>query len=428
MKVLPAALVLLLALAPVAGAFGAPASAPATGADVPLDHTDAPLDPANDSAHVLDIAPSNVSRSAVRSKTVELRPALAFDTNETDRHVATRAMVRRINASGDTPTRSKRILDELNTLEREAINLQSRQRELIEAYAAEDISTRAFLERLGRLDAVARALDERRRALGTLAGETPGLSVDSRIADLSREFDVLRGPVRERVTSVLRGRAASTRFYVAVGNRSVVLATVADGRYVRESYRGDVRGGDGGITPETALNVTASSYPLIWTTKQNNTQVVGSGRSYIVDVPHRQGHLTAFVDGGSKRVFKEIQTRPVDTMGTGPAASATRDGLRLTVNRSHPGSPLRIALSDADTGRPVDANITVGARSEERSDLVGRTGPDGVVWTLVPGERFSVTAIRGNSVVVLTVDPTDPPMLSRGGDVNDTTAALGEGS
>jgi hypothetical protein len=429
MRLLPAALALLLALAPVAGAVDAPASTPVPSpGDLPEGTPAVDGDPTNRTVHVLDLAPSAVARSDIRERTVELGPALGFDVNATDRHVATAAMVRRINGSADAATRSERVADALDALERETSALQERQRAAVEAYAAGDVSTRAFLTTLGRLDAVARSLDERRRALATLADETPGVTADGRTAALSRELAALQGPVRQRAASVLRGRAAPTRFYAAVGNGTVVLSTVVGDRYLRESYSGDLRTRDGDISATAALDVTAASYPVVWETRRNNTQVVGSGDSYVVDVPHRQGHLTAFVDGGSRAVYREVQRRPVDTMGDGPAASSTRDGLRLRANRSYPGAPLRVVLTDAGSGRPLAANITIASAAEGDSALVGNTGSDGRLWTLAPAERFTVTAIRGNSVVFLTVDPTDPPLLGGNATGNDSAPALDEGS
>ena len=63
-----------------------------------------------------------------------------------------------------------------------------------------------------------------------------------------------------------------------------------------------------------------------------------------------------------------------------------------------------------ETERPVDANVTIGQGNRE-SELVGQTGPDGELWTLSPRERYTITAIRGNSVVVLSVRPATIPRI-----------------
>ena len=81
------------------------------------------------------------------------------------------------------------------------------------------------------------------------------------------------------------------------------------------------------------------------------------------------------------------------------------------MNRTYPGGPLRVRLTQAETGDPVDANVTIG-RDGGESRLVGATGDDGELWTVSPGSRFTVTAIRGNSVVLVTISPSEPPRVT----------------
>jgi len=419
MRLLPVAVAVLLALAPVAGALAAPtpAAGPSDG-DARAAVAAPENGTGNGTVRVLDLPPDAVSRSGVTRHSVDLGPALGFDRDATDRHVETEATLRAVRAAGDDSERSRRILDAVNDLEQRALGLRDEQRAAVAAYVAGDLPPRAFLERLAEIDAAARALDHRRDRIATLAKNTSGIGIGGRLAALGAELDTFTGPVRNRAGAVLRGEASRTRFYVAAGNGSVVLSTVTGDTYLREAFRGTLRNRAGGtIDPEDALNATAESYPAVWSARRNSTEVVGSGNSFLVRVPHRQGHLTAFVDSGSGAVFKEFQRRPVPTMGDGEGVSAARDELGLTVNRSYPGAPLRIRLVD-DSGSSVDANITVGRVSEERSDFVGTTGDDGLLWSLTPGERFTVTAIRGNAVVVLTLDPAPPPLVG-GGNATD---------
>lgn len=439
MRALPLVVAALLAVAPLVVAVDAPAGASAGPADRQLDTTRSAVNAGatsaagSDSVRVLDTAPGATTGRSIEAHSVDLGPAVGFASNATEARLGTLTMVERVTAAESVDKRQRRILDELNEVEQQVIVLRGEQRRAISAYGAGDIGARELLVRLARVDARARTLETRRERIAELAEETDGFGLDSgRLAGLERELDTYTGPVRSRAGDVLGGEATPSRFYVETGPNSVVLTTVADERYVREAYRGDLRSrGSGGMTPETALNTTAKSYPVIWATKQNSTEVVGSGDSYQVRVSHERGSLVTFVDSGSGNVFKEFQSRPLRTFDAGESVSGTRDGLSLTVNRIYPGGPLHVRLNESATDEPAAANITVGLEGEE-STLVGTTGGDGELWTLAPGGTFTVTAIRSNSVVVLTVEPSDPPRIgdrtpnaTSGGDDGNATDGSG---
>lgn len=366
----------------------------------------------NATIHVLDIPGREVRRTTNEVQMVDLGPAVGFAANSTRSRVATLSTVERIQSANTSDERQRLVLGELNRIEQETITLRSDHRALIEAFGDGELSSRAFLIGLARIDAQASVLEERRQRIATLAQETPDFSLSSgRLAALERELSTLTGPVRATAVSVLRGELGPTRFYVATGNQSVVLTTIVDDGYVREAFRGDLRDrGSGSIDPQEVLNVTAASYPTVWEYKQD-TQVVGAGSSYLVQVPFAGGKLTAFVDSGSGKVFKEFQHRPLEETVTGEAVSRTRDGLVLTINRSYPGAPLRVTLADEETGRPVDANITIAAGPGDDSTLLGATGEDGVLWTLTPQQPFTVTAVKTNSVVFVEADPATKPII-----------------
>jgi hypothetical protein len=67
-------------------------------------------------------------------------------------------------------------------------------------------------------------------------------------------------------------------------------------------------------------------------------------------------------------------------------------------------------LVDAETETPVDANVTL-SEGDEESELLGQSGDDGSIWTLSPQREYTVTAIRGNDVVVLSIRPAAPPRV-----------------
>jgi len=363
------------------------------------------------SVNVLSLPPGTSNRSSVETQYVDLGPALSFASNASTYRIETLTAVENVRSAETTEERQQRILGELNRIEQRAISLRSTQSRTASAFVDGDIEQREALVRLARIDIEARALETRRERLATLAEETPEFSVDAgRMDSLSRELDSITGPVRAHAAAVLQGQSNPTRFYVATSADSVVLSTIVGDAYVREAYRGDVRNRTTDrMSPEEAFDIANRSYSTIWDLR-TDTEILGSGDSYLVRVSYPGGDLSAFVDSGSRNVFKEFQRRPLADVDRGALVSDTRDGLRLQVNRTYPGGPLRVRLIEASTGDPVDANVTVG-RDGGESRLVGATGDDGELWTLSPGSRFTVTAIRGNSVVLVTTSPVPSPRV-----------------
>lgn len=414
MRALPIAVALLAVTSVLTGAAAGPAStaAPEATPAVAPDGSDvrATAEP-NQSIGVLAPRPGVPNRSTIHGESVNIGPGLELAANETSYRLSTLAAIERINSTRNSAERQRRILDELNAIEQRAIGLKDEQQRALSAYARGDVGARELLFDLARLDAEARALETRRERIAEWAKQTSDFSVDSgRLDSLERDLETYTGPVREHVAAVLRGEASQTRFYVSTTSDGVVLSAIVDGEYVRESYRGDLRDLSGSkLSPEEALNITEQAYVGIWDSRRD-TEVVGSELSYLVRIAHGRGELSAFIASGNRMVFKEFQRRPLSTIEPSANRSQTRDGLTLTVDRSYAGGPMRIRLTETQSGEPVNANVTVGLEGS-KSELVGQTDENGELWTLTPGGRLTVTAIRGNSVVFLTTDPVATPRI-----------------
>ncbi|MFC7204798.1 hypothetical protein ACFQJC_14870 [Haloferax namakaokahaiae] len=415
MKALPLVLVVVLVASPALGAVG-PEPFATPSADLGETQSLQVQASANETIHVLDIPESQVARSSINSQHVDLGPALGFSSIRANGRLQTLTSIERIESVADNNVRQQLILGEINRIEQRAIALQSQQQNALSAYNAGEMSARELVVELARIDAQARNLNDRRTELRQIAVDTPDFSLDSgRLAALERELDTFTGPVRAQAAAVLSGRADPARFFVRTSETGIVLSTIADDTYIREVYRSDLRDRESsGVTPAEALDVVAENYPTIWETRasQNGADVVGAGDSYLVRISHSRGQLFAYVDSGSGTVFKEAQIRPLDDGFVGDPATQVKDGLNLTVYRTYPGGPMRIALNESATDDPVSANVTLGLEVSQESTLIGQTDSDGNLWTLSPNSSFTVTVIRGNAAVVLTVSPTSVPELA----------------
>lgn len=430
MRGLPLALVALMVLAPITGASVFPAVDAVHAGDfsdgavetegqietqivsqVATENGATDNDTAtNETGHVLSIPEGDVRRSTTGDQYADLGPAVTFGVNGSADRIETLRVIERIERTDDPDEREEQVDAEFERIETDVATLRDRERAAIDAYNAETLSTKQFLIELAEINAEAEEIEERRSRLAALVEDDDELALDrARSAAIERSIDAHTGPVRAHVEAVLRGQQAQNRFFVATGAESVVLATTVEGAYLREAFRGDrYSAGGSDIGPEAALDIAAESYPGFWETRQNNTDVTGTDGNYLVRIPHERGLLHAYVDGESESVYKEIQRRPLAEFEHEETVRTTRDGLQLTINHTYPGGPIEIRLVDAADETPVDANVTISEGGQE-SELLGRSGADGTILTLSPQTEYTITAIRGNDVVIATVQPREPP-------------------
>lgn len=432
MRALPVLVVALLLSAAVgaAGGLGAPAaverSAERNGSTPALD--DPPVAQTDDSGtplqqiSVLDVPAGAVDRSGVDGHYVDLGPSVGLSANATTERLRTLGMVERIQRAETTELRRERLRTALRNLESSVDELDDRQTVAVEGYGQGELSAQELLVALIRVSIVGEELNDRRTRLEELAADTRGFDIDrGRLASIGNRLSAFDGPVRAHARSVLDGDAGPHRFYVATGPESVVVSAVVGDAYLREAYRGDLRNGAGDtIELEVALDIVADSYPVIWNTTREQTQVFGGGETYPVRIGHSRGDLTAFVDSDAQIVYAEHQRHPLETVVADQRLQAAGDDVQLVVNHTYPGGPVQVHARDPATGDPVDATVRIKA-GPTPPERIGTTGRDGTLWTVSPNRQYTVTVEARGENVSTVVGPGDPPRVvtadrSGGGD------------
>lgn len=386
--------VVFLALVLTVGAVGGVAGLPSVGAQtdggsVPMLALDSP-DRAEQAVQSVDV-----------SRAVALQRGLA--RSQVDRYAYEARL------AGDESPDDQVILTELDRLERRVETLRLRVHTMQAEYAAGRLSTSAFLAGLARSSRQAATLSSRiaqvrQDAAARGINTSPATALASRLVGY-------RGPVRDRITAAVVGEKPAIRIDVTAAPNRTTLAMIADGVHVREAQLADRR--------TTAVTGTISSTELygsvtnrlvsdVYDLDPKSTSIRGrGGGTYeaVIRAPRTGTYLTitALIDGDTREIFAEVQTRTLETLPPGEGVVAAANGTRLVVNRSFPGGPLRIATVDNETGSPVSTTVTVGG-----DRFV--TGADGVRWTLAPRRfEFGVTAVApaGNvSVRVRTIRVT----------------------
>ena len=411
MRLIPVMLALLLALSP--GAVAMQASAPAgpapaqTGSDVARaaqsgNDTARPETDGNTTT-VLTLGTAS-SRTALDSPSLALGNFLAMDRDGFRTQLGTNSLDKQLETA-DSVEKKKQILNRYRyRIENRIISLKATERQAAQAFSNGTISESEYLRTLGQIDAEAERI---RTAIDALKkhAESTNFGIDA--YSLKAKLATVEGPVRDRIAKTLQGRADPTRIYVETADSGVVLSTIVEGAYVRETFRADNRdpSKQESISVQNAMTeVIQPQYP--WVSNPNNW--TGSSRrvyspiqsiKYTYDYSH--GSLTAYVDTGTAKVYREIQYKELTgepSLPPGPTVANSSENVTVTVNRTYPGGPLRVRLTNA-TGAPLRGEVTVAG------ERVGRTGPNGALWTLGPAEQFRVSATDDDTTVNVTATP-----------------------
>lgn len=409
-------LALLVGLALPLGVAGAQpvatASGAGTGAAAPVaaSHGDPVADPVagvhRASLDEVAILTLGGGRTGFAHASADVGTALAVERTRAGARLDRYALVAEFRATGSTEARQTLLFESATDVEIRLNALRGETRRLQADYANRTIGPEAFLVGLGHLDARAEALEVQLAAIEARADEVPQFSMDARIQQLEASLHGLDGPVREHVLATAAGEASAGRYYLRASTDGVVLTTLDGNRFVRETYRADSQNTEavGGTSFSEAVAITETLYaPFAYNESLTvgNSLVGPRAGVYVFTMRVDAGAVTAYLDGATRRVFFEVQTRQVDRLVPPPGVVGVDNGTRLVANRSYAGGPMRLVVTDEASGEPVATTVDVGGH-------VVTTGDDGVAWTLAPPEPVEVTAAGPSGNVTITVRPFQP--------------------
>ena len=366
--------------------------------------------PAENTTAYLAIAPGNVSNATTTAVTLDVGGALAVDTAATEGRIGTLTIDERLSRANTTAAKRAVIREVGTRIERRIERLGAEQRAAIEAYEGGELRTREFVRTLGRIQVRAVRLRGTIDRLETAAVSVPasainGTSVDSWARDRRVRVGLLTSPLRREIVAALRGIDPVT-VYVETADTGadgadggVVLATIDNGRYVRDAYLPAER--DDGPPNEvgsilTALDRVSAAYPWAWNASAGVESAGGpAAGSYRFTLFHRQGRLTTHLDAESANVFREIQVKRLRAVPTAPPVAVAEAGLGVQVGRTHITGPMNVSITAAGGGRAANATVFVDDR------IVGRTGPDGSLWAITPRGEVNVTVVNGESTATV---------------------------
>jgi hypothetical protein len=395
-RVLPVALAVLLVLCSPAAAFETGSST----SDSSSRNVESIVKPPgfNDTASHLSVG--KPGRTATYTPSLDLGAALTMDRNE----VRTQKRMSTLNerlANAETRQSKEQVLIRYTPeLESQLSSLKHTERTISKRFNNSEMTTQQYVRQLAILDAKARNIAHAIDHLDSRGDTVPSFAPPVR--RLRADLYSLRGQVRQYATDRFRGQSAPRPIYVETTNTGVILSTIEGNQYVREAFRADYRKPSEAkaLLVQRAANITLSQYQWLNEHEKSPSTDYGAG-VYPSVIPYSQGVVKPVLDSGTEKIFRETQYKYLTGSNHIPYGTAVRNNstsLNLTVNRTYPGGPLRINLTDA-SGDPVRGNISVG------DTHVGQTGNDGVLWTVALSRTFTVSATYDSETVNVTLAP-----------------------
>lgn len=275
------------------------------------------------------------------------------------------------------------------------------------AYTDGDITAATYVRRLGTIHAEASSLASMlgsTSADGTLythAYDNGFSEIGTRVYRLRAQLATVEGPVRERVADVVHGDRDQIRVHVTVGN-GVMLSTIDDGQYVRETVRPDnVEESLGGDISDAPAIIQAQ-YPWLSNHSTSPSIETRGGFAFYYTANYGHGQISAYIDTTTERVYVERHHQTLAQLPADAERNDTANNATLTTSRTYAGGPLLVRVEN-ESGEPLDTTVSLNGT------VVGDTGDDGRLWALSPAGEYNVTTMHDGAKLEVNVTARPSP-------------------
>ena len=284
-------------------------------------------------------------------------------------------------------------------VEIESAEIIGRFREIRDRWKSGWIGSDEFIRELILISTEAEVLVDLLDYIEKEAENVPQMELRGRIRMLKEKLIPFEGPVRDHLIDVTKGESQIGSIYIAASQGGMVLATIKNGKYLREAYVWDQESSSGGISLDEAISRTATLYPIAYDSKvSQQTGIMGKGRGYQIEIGFESGSLTSYLDGGTRNVFYEIQERKLGIVESESKIEFIGDSTKVVIGRSFVGGPLKVEVYDENTGGTAPAMMLIGTSREEK---INRGG----TWILAPKENTKIVVEMNGEVTEIQIYP-----------------------
>ncbi|WP_440770823.1 DUF7096 domain-containing protein [Natronorubrum sp. DTA28] len=407
----------LLVLLVVSSLFAVPALAAGFEGDVPVADDDGALQqnalqqnmllPHDEPLTEVDETTNRLElTSEVRSEYTEygsdLGMALAATDNELRIDYEQYAIVDSEFEDASNEEREQIVRNGFQQVEERILALEEREERAVVAHSNGELSGTELLQTLLQNHHEAAVLSETLESLEKRTERISGwgLSVD----DKQNALEMHRTPIRSTLDTVASDHEMTQIVAIQTSENGYSLSTVGE-NYVRETTRFDNRADD--QTSELddvseAFDYTKEElYP--WAFEHSSSpsaEEFTTLQLFRVETAHDHGDLEIYLDGRSGDVYREVQELSLATQPVTERETVSDDGLEVAFNETPSNGPVEITVTDAETGEPETATVSVDAFE------IGATDTDGIIWLVPPAGSYDLTVETGTNTLETTV-PND---------------------
>ncbi|OAQ51872.1 hypothetical protein HTG_14570 [Natrinema mahii] len=287
-------------------------------------------------------------------------------------------------------------------LKGQADTLEERERRAVRAHANDELSNAQLLQVLLRNHREAAVLSEAFTELEERSDRVRDVSLP--VEDEQDQLEMHRTKIRSQLDTAYRyGESASAGenlITIETSRNGFVISLVGE-NYVREATRFDNRNTSQSTQFEDILDAydhARELYPWAYETVQSPSfNEYTTVKLYKIDNNHDQGHLEAYLGGGTGNIYREVQTLNVNALPTSTILTERSNDLEMSINETAGNGPSHVTVTDAETGDPVSATVAIDGYE------VGETAEDGALWFVPPEAPYELTAGTGTDSINVSV-------------------------
>ncbi|UHH25071.1 DUF7094 domain-containing protein [Halobacterium noricense] len=313
----------------------------------------------------------------------------------------------RLDAADNRSARREILQNATDKAAERVAELRARATAANDAYRDGEMTAAAYVRTLGAIHAEASSLSSMlgsTSAPGTLysyAYDNGFSEIGTRVYRLRAQLATVEGPVRERIAAVVHGDREQIRVHVTAGN-GVMLSTIDDGRYVRETVRPDNVEDDLGGDISDAPGIIQAQYPWLANHSTSPSIETRGGYAFYYRANYGHGQITAYIDTTTERVYAEHHQQTLAQLPADAERNDTANNATLTTSRTYAGGPLLVRMEN-EAGEPLDTTVSLNGT------VAGDTGDDGRLWVLSPAGEYNVTTVHDGARLEVNVTAQPSP-------------------